>query len=138
MADTILRLNPAGLPDASGLGYAQITVAQPGPVAFVSGQVALSAQGEATPPTLAGQTEMVISNLETALQSLGASPSDILQMRIYVLDLDEGALEVIMGRVTAFLDGALPALTGVAVAALAAPEFLIEIEMTVQMPSQPA
>lgn len=138
MARTILRLNPAGLPDASGLGYAQITVAQPGALAFVSGQVALSAHGEPTPPTLTGQTEMVISNLKAALGSLGATPSDILQMRIYVLDLDDEALGIIMGQITAFLNGALPALTGVAVAALAAPDLLIETEMTVQMPGQPA
>lgn len=134
MTQEIRRLNPAGLPDASQLGYAQITVSRPGPLAFVSGQVASSADGDPVPSTLADQTTLVIKNLETALNSINAKPADILQMRIYVLELNDETLGAVMGQIIAFLDGALPAITGLAVSALAAPDLQIEIEMTVQLP----
>lgn len=134
MAQEIRRLNPAGLPDASELGYAQITVSRPGPLAFVSGQVALSAEGGPAPSALVDQTALVIRNLKTALASLDAKPADILQMRIYVLELSEETLGVVMGQITAFLEGTLPAITGLAVSALAAPDLQIEVEMIVQLP----
>lgn len=134
MAQDILRLNPAGLPDAAQLGYAQITVSRPGPLAFVSGQVAWSPDNGPVPTALADQTALVIQNLKTALDSINASPADILQMRIYALELTDETMAIVMGQITAFLDGTLPAITGVAVSALAGPDLQLEIEMTVQMP----
>ena len=55
-------------------------------------------------------------------------------MRIYVTDLQPQTQEVAMGQIIQFLDGAQPSLTGVGVAALAATDLQIEVEMVVRIP----
>ncbi len=42
-------MNPAALPNTSNLGYSQISIANAGILAFVSGQVAPAADGSAVP-----------------------------------------------------------------------------------------
>ncbi|MBY5932989.1 RidA family protein [Tateyamaria omphalii] len=136
MAPSLTRLNPETLPDPSDLGYSQISIAGPGRLAFVSGQVALSADGSGTPSSLDGQVAQVIDNLNHALAALSATPHDIAQMRIYMTDLDDGAMSVAMPPLTAFLQGARPSVTGIGVAALAMPELKIEVEMVVHLPEE--
>lgn len=135
MQTSLERMNPATLPDAGNIGYSQIVIAKPGTLAFVSGQVAQTADGSAVPDGLAAQTRQVVANLAEALKAVGASPQDIVQMRIYVTDLDDEAMAIAMPPVMAFLDGAKPSLTGIGVAALAGPDLKIEIEMIVQIPT---
>ena len=128
-------MNPATLPNAGSMGYSQIVTANPGTLAFVSGQVAQTAVASAVPDGLAAQTKQVVANLAEALKAVGASPHDIVQMRIYVTDLDDDAMAIAMPPVMKFLDGAAPSLTGIGVAALAGPDLKIEIEMIVQIPN---
>ncbi|MBU1337077.1 MAG: RidA family protein [Devosia sp.] len=130
----IARINPTTLPDAASAGYAQISVVPPGPLAFVSGQVAWRRMGGAKPGTLSEQTDTVIENLSAALEALAARPSDIVQLRIYLTDLRAETQDIVMGKLAAFLDGTLPSLTGVGVVNLAAPDLQIEIEMVVRIP----
>ena len=134
MSTALARLNPETLPDAGKSGYSQISIADTSRLAFISGQVAWKREGGAVPGTLSEQTTIVINNLNAALSALNATPRHIAQMRIYMTDLETDRMESVMAQVIAFLDGAQPSLTGIGVAALAAPELEIEIEMTVQMP----
>jgi enamine deaminase RidA (YjgF/YER057c/UK114 family) len=136
MAQSIIRMNPPSLPDASAAGYSQISVAEPGRLAFVSGQVAWQYAPEPTPETLRGQTEVVVGRLKAALEALGATPHDIVMLKIYMVALTPESMNESMPLVMAFLDGAQPSLTGVGVASLAAPDLLIEIEMIVQVLSK--
>ncbi|KIC49303.1 RidA family protein [Tateyamaria sp. ANG-S1] len=138
MAATLTRLNPDTLPDPSDLGYSQISIAGPGRLAFVSGQVALSTDGSDAPSSLDGQVAKVIENLKHALAALSAKPQDIVQMRIYMTDLDDEAMSVAMPPLTAFLQGARPSVTGIGVAALAMPGLKIEVEMVVHLPAESA
>ncbi|WP_415402023.1 RidA family protein [Tateyamaria sp. SN3-11] len=133
MSAAIDRMNPPTLPDAGNIGYSQISIAHPGALAFVSGQVALRPDGAAPPASLAEQTAIVIENLRGALAALQASPDDIVQMRIYVTDLRPETQEIAMVQILRFLDGAQPSLTGIGVAALAGPTLQIEVEMVVQV-----
>jgi len=133
--DRLTRLNPSTLPATEELGYSQITISNPGRLAFVSGQVAVPGNGEPIPGDLAGQTDRVIGNLAKALEALDASPLDIVQLRIFVVDITPAVVGAVMEKVGHFLAGAKPSLTGVGVPGLASPEFLIEIEMVVQMAS---
>lgn len=126
------RMNPSSMPDTGKVGYSQISIADASRLAFVSGQVAWRAKGGAVPETIDGQTDIVIENLKGALDALGAGTHDIVQMRIYMTDVQSDAQGIAMGKLMAFLDGAQPSLTGIGVAALAMPELLIEIEMVVQ------
>ena len=134
MSNQVSRMNPQNLPDAGKVGYSQISIAEPGRMAFVSGQVAWRRDGGAVPGDLAGQAKIVIENLEAALQALGSRPHDIVQMRIYATDLRAETQAMVMGLLTLFLDGAQPSITGIGVTALATPDLQLEIEMIVRVP----
>jgi len=134
VTEKILRVNPPGLPDSAGIGYSQISIVEAGRTAYVSGQVAVSSDGAPVPESLTGQTKIVIKNLRSALDAIGAAPSDIAIMRIFVVDLCPERLEQSFALLLEMLNGAKPSITGVGVAALASPEFQIEVEMTVRAP----
>ncbi len=131
MTQRIERLMPEGLPDTSAIGYAQVSIAPPGRMAFVSGQVATSVP---VSPDFDDQMAEVMRKADTVLKALGATPADIVMARAYVVGLDDARLETAVRHFQAFCDGATPSLTGVGVAALAGPELLIEMEMQVLMP----
>lgn len=134
MAEPLVRMNPPTLPDAGAIGYSQITVAEPGRLAFISGQVAWRPDGKPVPEDLSEQTKLVVANARAALAASGASPKDLVMMRVYAVDLTPERLEQMWPHVLAFLDGAQPSVTGIGVAALAAPDLQLEIEMIVRLP----
>lgn len=129
----ILRLNPSGIPDASQLGYSQISIVEPGRMAFVSGQVASSVDGLPS-ESLSEQVRSATANAATALASLGAETSDIVMVRCYVTNLDDARLAELFPPLLEFLNGAQPSLTGVGVEALAGAGLQFEIEMIVRIP----
>ena len=135
MAQALTRMNPPALPDAGAMGYSQITIAEPGRLAFISGQVAWTPDGDPVPESLAAQAELVVRNARAALGAAGASPHDLVMIRAYVVDLTPERLEVLWPHVHALFDGAQPSVTGIGVAALAAPGLQLEIEMIVRLPS---
>lgn len=135
MTQPLVRLNPPALPDAGAMGYSQITIVEPGRLAFISGQVAWQPGGEPAPKTFMAQAELVVRNVRAALDAVGASPADLVMMRAYIVDLTPERLEQLWSLVLAFLDGTQPCVTGIGVAALAAPDLLLEIEMTVRLPT---
>ena len=133
MTATITRMNPPTLPDAGAIGYSQISVMEPGRMAFVSGQVAIRA-GEAVPEDVAEQARVAASNCVAALEALGAGVADIAMLRVFMVDLTPETLDRAFPAVLEMLDGVQPSLTGVGVAALAEPELKIELEMVVRLP----
>ncbi len=128
MATKIEKLNPPTLPDAGPLGYSQVAIATPGKMVFISGQVAVSSDGTPVPPELEDQLTIVLRNLAHALAAAGATPSDVVSLRIYAVDLDPEMIATVMAPVAAMFDGQAPALTGIGVNALASPELKLEIE----------
>lgn len=135
MTQAISRLNPSTLPDASAAGYSQITTVEPGRLAFISGQVAWRRDGGPTPQSLAEQATLVVENAQAALAAVGAAASDVIMVRIYMVDLTPQRLEELTPHLATLFDGAQPSVTGVGVAALAAPDLQLEIEMTVRLPA---
>lgn len=131
----LTRLNPASLPDAGEVGYSQITVAEPGRLAFVSGQVAWRRDGGPAPGDLAEQAALVVANVKAALDAVGATPRDLVMVRAYLVDLTPERQDVVMPHLLALFDGARPSLTGIGVAALAAPGLQLEVEAVVRLPS---
>jgi len=134
MTQSLTRLNPPSLPDAASIGYSQISIVESGRLAFVSGQVALNADGGPVPACLVEQTRMVAANARAALSAIGASPRDIAIARCYVTDLTPERLDRAFPVLLEMFDGAQPSVTGIGVAALAAPDFQIELELTVRLP----
>lgn len=133
------KLNPAGLaPPVQDL-YAQIVVAPAGRrMAAIAGQVAIDARGE-----LVGagsheqQARQCFLNIRAALDALGATPGDILQMKIHVVDQRPDRIAAIFGagRGVFGADWPLCASTYLGVACLGLPEWLVEIDALVVMAS---
>ena len=122
------RLTPAGL--FKPAAYTQVVAARGRRMVFVAGQVSIDAQGTLVAPgDFAGQVRQVFSNLRTALEGAGATPSDVTKITIYVVNY-KPELRPLLGeaRSAVFGPGTLPASTLVGVQALAEPGFLIEIE----------
>ena len=134
MTDSIARLNPSTLPDASKMGYSQISIVKPGRMAYVSGQVAWRPNGEAIPDSLSEQMRLVSANAKAALSAIGATAQDIVMARIYVVNLTPERLEEVMPPFLATFDGAQPCVTGVGVQALAGPDLQVEMELVVRLP----
>ena len=135
MTPSITRLNPPSLPDAGAAGYSQISIVEPSRLAFISGQVAWRRDGGPVPDTLAGQTEIVVANAKAALEAIGASPKDLVMVRVYLVNLTPERVEMLWSQLHALFDGTQPSLTGIGVAALASPELQLEIEMVARVPA---
>ena len=134
MTDSIVRLNPATLPDAGKAGYSQISIVKPGRMAYISGQVAWRPDGEAVPESLSEQMKLVSANAKTALAAIGAAPQDVVMARIYVVNLTPERLEEVMPPFLATFDGTQPCVTGVGVQALAGSDLQVEMELVVRLP----
>lgn len=135
MTQPLVRLNPPSLPDAGKIGYSQITVTEPARMAYVSGQVAWRPGGEPAPDSLVEQMAIVASNAKAALAAVGAAAQDIVMARVYIVDLTPERLEALMPPLLAAFDGTQPCVTGIGVAALAAPDLQVEMELVVRLPN---
>ncbi|HBT82476.1 MAG TPA: RidA family protein [Desulfuromonas sp.] len=134
MTKPIVRLNPSTLPNAGEMGYSQISIVEPGRMAYISGQVAWRPNGEPVPENLADQMNIVSLNVKAALAALGATPHDVVIARIYMVNLTPERLEELMPPFLATFEGAQPCVTGVGVDALAAPDLQVEMELVVRLP----
>lgn len=128
----------ASVPDVApvpGLAHA-VTVS--GTVAFVSGQVALGADGQLVGPgDLAAQTAQALRNLHGILRELGADWPDVVRFGWYVTDVT--SVQVIRDVRDEFIGPSLsgrphPASTLVQVAALFRPGFLVEVDAVAALP----
>ena len=129
----VTRLHPPHLFDMSVLGYAQISVAEPGRLAFLSGQVA-GAPGADLPPELASQADIVATNLKTTLESLGASASDVVFIRLYVVNATPDRWQLALTPLRATFAAGQPSVTAIGVQSLSSPLYQLEVEMVVRVP----
>ena len=115
-------------------GYSHIVHATGTRLAFVAGQAALDEHlalvGEGD---LAAQTRQVMTNLQRALDELGAGWDDVVKSTVYTTRPHEyqtigAAMSEAMG------DAAPPAQVLAGVTGLALPELLVEIELVVSLP----
>lgn len=77
----------------------------------------------------------MVGHLRTCLEAIGATPSDIVMMKIYAVDLTPERTREAMEPLAAFLGDSYPSLTGIGVQALAGPELQLEVEMVVRVPA---
>lgn len=134
MTNSIVRLNPSTLPNAGEMGYSQISIVEPGRMAYISGQVAWQPHDEPVPESLVEQMRLVSKNARSALDAVGAKPEHVVVARVYVVGLTPERLEQLMPPFIATFDGAQPCVTGVGVEALAAPDLQVEMELVVRLP----
>ncbi len=121
-------VNPKETYAATGYTHV-VSVENPSKILYLSGQIARNQKGELVgKDDLEAQTRQVYQNLHTLLKNQGASFKDVVKQNIYTTRPSE--IQTIRNVRDEFLgDRKLPASTLVVVAALASPDFLIEIEM---------
>lgn len=121
-------------PPAPGLrqtpSYSHAAVASGTRTIYTAGQVAIDENGALVGGNdLAAQTTRVMENLGKALAAGGASFADVVKITTYVVNYRPEHRAVIGDARARFFAGrSPPASTLVGVAALAAPEWLVEIE----------
>jgi len=126
-------INPPSLHPAPG--FSHITVAEPGTIAYFAGQVALAPDFSIIGgDDLGEQTKAAMRNIGVALKAVNATWDDVVRRTIYTLHPTEyevmtAAIEEIQGSTDH------PAQTIIGVTGLAVPGLLIEIEVTVRLPS---
>jgi enamine deaminase RidA (YjgF/YER057c/UK114 family) len=126
-------INPAGL--LTPQGYTHVAVATGSRTVYVAGQVGQDVAGNVVGPgDLAAQTEQAFRNVATALAAAGATFADVAKTTLYVVDWSPekmGPLFEGFGRAAAELGLGQPGPTTlIGVAGLAAPDLLIEVEVT--------
>jgi enamine deaminase RidA (YjgF/YER057c/UK114 family) len=124
--------SPDGL--APPRGYSHVVSIPSGRLVWTSGQVPMDAEGVvASDVGWEGQTRLAFANVGTALRAAGAGWPDVVKLTIFVVDLSE--LSTIRAVRDEFVDTARPPTSSlVQVAALAHPDWLIEVEAVAWLP----
>jgi enamine deaminase RidA (YjgF/YER057c/UK114 family) len=119
---------PEGL--LTNQGFSQVVVAMGKRTIYTAGQVSIDERGELVGgDDLAAQTAQAMRNVGLALAAAGAGYADIVKITTYVVEYRPEQRAVIgKARASFFASGELPASTLVGVAALALPDWLVEIE----------
>ena len=125
--------SPEGLPPNEL--YRHVSVATGSKIVLVSGQVSSDAEGTTVGVgDLAAQIERCYRNVATALAGADATFDDVARLNVYVVDWTPDKMPVFLegiDRASEMLGTKpVPPLTVVGVSALAAPEYLVEVEAT--------
>jgi enamine deaminase RidA (YjgF/YER057c/UK114 family) len=136
MKNNVQFINPDGL--SRNPAFSQVVITQgKGKTIYIGGQDSVNAQREIVGTgDIAEQTEQVMKNLQTALAACGATFNNLVKLSIYIVqgqDLYRGfqASQKFLGSLTN-----PPAITGFFVAALANPNFLVEIDAIAFLPEE--
>ena len=138
MANPHVRyVNPPSAPPVQGL-YSHVARVKPGELAFIAGQVAIDAQGNAVGVGDVGQQLVqVFANLKLLLSDLGADFEAVVQFTTYLTRADHIAGFMAARSqlfATAFPGGNYPPNTLLVVERLVKPEFLVEVEAIARLP----
>ncbi len=134
MTSQVQYINPEGLSKNPAFSNI-VTTHGSGKTIYIGGQDAKNAQGEIVGKgDIAEQTEQVMKNLQTALAACGATFDNLIKLCIYIVqgqDLYKGfkASQKYLGNLKN-----PPVITGFFVAALARPDYLVEIDAIAFLP----
>jgi len=131
--ETVSRRNPPTMWDMASLGFSHISIAEPGRLAFLSGQIAMKPDSEEVPEDLAGQAKLATASLAAALKELEATAKDIVMLRVSVVNATSEAFGQAVTPLRELLGDAMPSVTTIGVQALYKPEIKVEIEMVVRL-----
>lgn len=124
------RINPPDLFNSSQYGFTQVVVATGTRTVYCSGQVAWDAGEDiGAAGDLSKQTKRSLENVARAVAAAGGTLHDVVSLRIYIAgDHIKETSVVTEALLAAFTPDCQPATTWIGVAALANPDFAIEIE----------
>jgi enamine deaminase RidA (YjgF/YER057c/UK114 family) len=125
-------LNPDSLFPSLEVGFSQIVTVTGKKTVYISGQTAWDANRQIIGGTNLGeQTRQALRNLQTAVEVAGGRLTDVVALRIYIVNYRREEAEAISDALKDFFPEARrPASTWIGVSCLAVPDFLIEIEAT--------
>jgi len=125
-------INPKELFPSLQYGFSQIVTSSGGKMVFLSGQVGWNEQQQMIGPNdLRAQIWQTLRNIETAIKTAGGTLTDIVSMRIYIVEEKLKESHHIREALQEFFpQDRAPTTTWIGVRALANKEFLIEIEAT--------
>jgi len=125
---SIERINPGELARPSGFSHA--VTASGGRMVFLAGQTALDPAGRIAGSGVVRQFERALANLLTALRAAGGSPSDLVSLTVYLVDVDDYRAHArAIGEVWRGLAGRdYPAMAAIGVRRLWDPEALVEVQ----------
>ena len=125
-------INPKSLFPSLPHGFSQVVIATGRKMVFISGQTAWDAQKNIVGgDSVLEQARQAFRNLGKAMEAAGGTLQDVVALRIYVVDYQAESGTAVGTALREFFSSQNPpASTSVGVAALADPEFLIEIEAT--------
>jgi enamine deaminase RidA (YjgF/YER057c/UK114 family) len=129
---TVTLINPDALPVVDL--YRHVSVATGSRTVHMAGQISCAADGSTVGTgDLVAQVEQCYLNVAAALEAAGATFADVVKLTVYVVDLTPDKLPLFgegVARAAARLGIEVPLapLTGIGVAALAAPDLLVEVE----------
>ena len=119
------QVNPWSWQDRAGFSQAwRVDGAQT--VLFVSGQAAITPDGDVLDGDFEAQARLTFENLGTVLEQSGASFDSIVKITVFLTDITR--LRSFAGVKSEFISGPQPASTAVEVRALAVPGMQIEVE----------
>ena len=123
-------LFPDTLYNSAQFDYAQVVAASGTKTVYVAGQTAWNKELKIAGGTdVAAQLKQALNNVRLALAAASASPSDLVQIRTYIVNYSPALLPIIGPIMHDFLDpGHLPAATLIGVQSLALPELLVEVD----------
>lgn len=123
-------INPPELFPSLQYGFSQIIACTGGRTVYLSGQVAWDERQQIIgADDLLAQTRQTIQNIRVAVQAAGGSLTDVVSMRIYIVEskLEEGH-HIREALQEFFSENQAPTTTWIGVRSLANKEFLVEIE----------
>jgi enamine deaminase RidA (YjgF/YER057c/UK114 family) len=107
-----------------------------GKTIYLRGQVAqdLDTSASVALDDPAGQARQIMQNIKQLLEECGAGPENIVRCDVYVTNI--GYRDSVYREIGRWLKGVYPVFTGVVVAALARPEWMVEVTAIAVLPDK--
>jgi enamine deaminase RidA (YjgF/YER057c/UK114 family) len=137
MGSLVRHFDPPHAPPKAGL-YSHVTIAEPGRLAFIAGQVPVSASGDIVGVgDFAAQTDQVFANLGAILRDLGSGFENVCEFTTYIVgaaNLDPWFKARTAAYARLFPSGSYPPNTLLVIERLVRPEFMLEISAIARVP----
>ena len=123
-------VNPKTVLDVTQSATSQAVLSEGSKLLHVAGQVAVTVDGQLVGEgDIGAQAEQALKNLSDILDSVGASPANVVRLRTFIVGLTPENFPPVVGAIAGFFGTTEPSANSViGVSALAMPGLLIEIE----------
>lgn len=125
-------INPNTLFSSKKYGFSQIVTTNVSRTVYLSGQAAFDVEENIIGTNLKSQMQQCLRNIKAALNAVGGSLDDVVNLRIYLVDYnpdtDSDAVTEVLKEF--FCSDRLPTATWLGISTLAVKDLLVEIEAT--------